>query len=317
MKKILIFRTDRIGDFLISTPIFSSLKRNFPNSKIDIVCSDLNYNYVKTFRFFNNSYLYPKLFFKKIIFFFKLPSYDYILVLDGKKRSIYFSLFKSSLVKILFTPSKFIKRIFSFFFNKSYFINYNYPKIKLIETFLDDIHCNLEDSDVNFLRYYENENLLIKKISFANYVLLNFDEKWIYDTYLKSYSNIEPSVNEFLTFISEISKKNNLIISNGFKDNKILTNYNFLDYIKKKNNIKLENNIDIFELQLLIKNCNTIITCHGAPSHIASNYNKKIIDIIDLSEKDFFESYNFHFKNKIQIIRSDFKKTSDLILKNI
>ena len=70
-------------------------------------------------------------------------------------------------------------------------------------------------------------------------------------------------------------------------------------------------------MQLLIKNCNTIITCHGAPSHIASNYNKKIIDIIDLSEKDFFESYNFHFKNKIQIIRSDFKKTSDLILKNI
>ena len=34
MAKFLIFRTDRIGDFLISTPIFSSLKRKFINCKI-------------------------------------------------------------------------------------------------------------------------------------------------------------------------------------------------------------------------------------------------------------------------------------------
>ena len=46
MNKILIFRTDRIGDFLISTPIFSSLKRKFKNCKIDIVCSNLNYEYI-------------------------------------------------------------------------------------------------------------------------------------------------------------------------------------------------------------------------------------------------------------------------------
>ena len=51
--------------------------------------------------------------------------------------------------------------------------------------------------------------------------------------------------------------------------------------------------VDNFELQNLINNCKCLISCHGAPSHIASSYNIKLIDIIDNSEKVFFESYNF------------------------
>ena len=39
MKKILIFRTDRIGDFLVISPIISSVLRNIRNCSVDIVCS--------------------------------------------------------------------------------------------------------------------------------------------------------------------------------------------------------------------------------------------------------------------------------------
>ena len=113
MNKYLIFRTDRIGDFLISTPIFSSLKRKFINCKIDIVCSNLNYDFIKSFKFFNNVYLYPDNFFKKISFYLSLNDYDHILVLDGKKRSIYNTIFKRSKAKTLFTPSYSIKKMFT------------------------------------------------------------------------------------------------------------------------------------------------------------------------------------------------------------
>ena len=47
---------------------------------------------------------------------------------------------------------------------------------------------------------------------------------------------------------------------------------------------------------------------------MASNYNKKIIDIVDNSEIKFFESYNHHFDNKIQIIRDNFVNLSKKIL---
>jgi len=315
VERILILRTDRIGDFLITSPIISSIIKKVPNAKIDIICSDLNYDYIKTFKVFNNIFLYPKNFFKKILFYLKLPKYSVILVLDGKKRSIYISLLKKSNIKILLTPSNFLKSIFKYFFNKIYLIDYKQPKINLIKKIIEDINCKYENDHLNFLKNFENIENLKTYLDYDDFILLNFDEKWIFDLYLKTYQNIEPNLNDFIVFLNDLSKKNKkVIISNGFKENKILNQCSQSGYFLKNKNVILKNNISIFELQFLIKKCNTLITCHGAPSHIASNYNKRIIDIIDVSEKNFFESYNFHFLNKTQIIRSDFKKLSKEIL---
>ena len=41
-KKILIFRYDRIGDMIVTTPLISALKKNFPNSRVIILASELN-----------------------------------------------------------------------------------------------------------------------------------------------------------------------------------------------------------------------------------------------------------------------------------
>ena len=42
MKKILIFKTDRLGDLLNISPIIKNLKLNFPSSTITLVCSEYN-----------------------------------------------------------------------------------------------------------------------------------------------------------------------------------------------------------------------------------------------------------------------------------
>ena len=186
MKNILIYRTDRIGDFLVCSSIYSSIKRNYNNCKIDIVCSNSNYNYVKSFDIFNKVFLFPEKFLDKIKFFFSLKKYDKILVLDGKKRSIYMSIFKKTDKKILFTPSNFIKKIFSPFFNKSYFIDYKIPKIELIIKCLNDLDCDFIDEDLTFLKKYENTNSLIYKNNYSDYLLFNFDEKWLANKYIKS-----------------------------------------------------------------------------------------------------------------------------------
>ena len=317
MNKILIFRTDRIGDFLISTPIFSSIKRKFINCKIDIVCSNLNYDYVKSFNFFNKIFLYPDNLFKKISFYLSLNDYDHILVLDGKKRSIYNSIFKHSKNKTLFTPSFSIKKMFKFFFNNVYFIDYNVPKIDLIKDFLSDIDCEYKSIDVNFLLEYENSNHLNYKKLDSEYIILNLDEKWIYMNYIKTYKNIEPTFKQFVNFLSILTKNNKVIIVNGFCENSLLEELKVSNYINDNTNIVIKDKINIFELQFLIKHSNCLISCHGAPSHIASNYNIKVIDIIDNSEIKFFSSYNHHFKNKIQIIREDFDNLSKKIIESI
>ena len=317
MNKILVFRTDRIGDFLVSTPIFSAIKRKYKNCKIDIVCSNFNYEYVKSFNFFNKVFLYPDNLLNKLSFYFSLNNYDHILVLDGKKRSIYTSIFKRSINKTLFTPSPSIKNLFKFFFNNVYFIDYHLPKIDLIKNFLSNINCDYNSIDINFLSNFENSKFLKYKRLYSNYIILNFDEKWIYKSYIKTYKNIEPTSSQFISFLNSISKNNKIIIVNGYFENILLQELKNKKYIKENKNIIMKDKINIFELQFLIKHSDCLISCHGAPSHIASNYNIKVIDIIDNSEIKFFESYNYHFRNKVQIIRDDFNKLSKKIIENI
>ena len=45
----LIFRTDRIGDFLITSPLIRAIKRNDINSKIFIVASNKNAEFIEKY----------------------------------------------------------------------------------------------------------------------------------------------------------------------------------------------------------------------------------------------------------------------------
>ena len=90
MKKILIFKKDRIGDFLNISPILYNLKHNFPEAHITIVCSSYNYSIAKHYTFINKFLIfkYSALFFliKNYSSFF-FNKYDLILQLDSKNSS--------------------------------------------------------------------------------------------------------------------------------------------------------------------------------------------------------------------------------------
>ena len=47
MKKILIFKTDRIGDFIYFSPCLKIIKDNLKNCKITLICSKYNYQIAK------------------------------------------------------------------------------------------------------------------------------------------------------------------------------------------------------------------------------------------------------------------------------
>ena len=50
MKEYLIFRTDRVGDFLLTLSLIKIIKINHPESKITIIASEKNFDYIKTFK---------------------------------------------------------------------------------------------------------------------------------------------------------------------------------------------------------------------------------------------------------------------------
>ena len=100
-KNILIFRTDRIGDLIVTCPAIITIKKYFNNSNITLIASDKNFEYAKNLDIFDCVYKFPKNnIFNKIVFIYKLTkkTYDYIFVFDGKDRSIITSaLIKSGL----------------------------------------------------------------------------------------------------------------------------------------------------------------------------------------------------------------------------
>ena len=95
MKEYLIFRTDRVGDFLLSLSLIKIIKINYPDSKITVVASERNVEYIKTFDVVNNVIILKNNFLSKLKLIFNLrkKKYESIIVHDGKNRSRFVSYF--------------------------------------------------------------------------------------------------------------------------------------------------------------------------------------------------------------------------------
>lgn len=290
MNNYLIFRNDRIGDFLLTAILIKSIKRNNPNSIIDIVTSKKNNDYIKTFEFVDNVILLKNNFIDKIKFIFKIRKkrYNHIIVHDNKNRSKILSKFCIGNKVILINS-----------------INSN-SHLTIIKKILSELNFNFINEDLNFL---DNRNFETKYNN-QKHTLIHFDEKWIYNEYIKEFNNIEPSEDELIEFINEIliKTKSNLVITTGIKTPIKLQN--IMSKIKNSK-ISFEDNLSFIELEKILSNTNLLISCHGAVSHISAAKNIKQIDIIDKSKKEFYQKWTSHFRNYNYLYRNKFK-----ILKN-
>ena len=294
MNTYLIFRSDRIGDFLLSLILINSIKRNDPNSYINVVASEKNFNYIKSFKIIDKVFLFQKGILNnlKLINLLKKIKYKAIIIHDSKKRSNFISFFLKANIKISYNSNS----------NNSYFDD--------IQNILNQLNFNFNENDLNTLsnRPYEKLNHINN-----NYILFHFDEKWIHDNYIASYFNIEPSENELISFLNLIVSKTNknLVVTTGLNSPKILdkifvNNFNTkIFFFKNLNFIIIENIIDKSDL---------LISCHGAVSHVAAAKNIKQIDIIDQSKSIFYTKWTDHFRNYKSIYRKNFNKLSDEII---
>ena len=65
--KYIFFRTDRIGDFLMSAILIKAIKRSDPNAYITVVASKKNHDYIKTFSYVDETILIPENYLKNPI----------------------------------------------------------------------------------------------------------------------------------------------------------------------------------------------------------------------------------------------------------
>ena len=291
MNKYLIFRTDRIGDFLLSMILIKNIKRNDKKSYIVIVSSEKNYNYIKTFRIIDEVIKLNSNFFSRVSVINQLRRHKFKLTIihDGKNRSKFINFF--------------IKKDKSIYINNDDIKSSHFFKIK---TIIHSLSFNFDNNDLNIL---QNSNFSNKK---KDFIILHYDEKWSSETYISKYKNIEPSDEQFLDFINKIIFKTNynLVITTGIVTPTKLKRM----LLKTNNNIELIEDLNFIELQEIVSQSKLLISCHGAISHVASAYNIKQIDIIDINLKNPYSNWTDHFRNYFPIYRKNFKNLSAEIL---
>ena len=326
-KKILVFRTDRIGDLIHNCPAIFTIKENFNNSVITLISSEKNSDYAKKLSIFDYIYNFPKSgIIKKIRFikFLKKENFDYIFIFDGKERSILSTYFIKSKFKVALTQS------FKFYYKflKIKFFKDNYKK-NLNEIFKEMLsHCNI-DTEIKYYDFLKSkqDNAFSEKVSAKNYVHIHLDEKWFSELYIKTYTNINPSYNQFTEFLINISKKDNVLITTGANENVLVNELMDRFFEKKTDNIffnkKFKNIIYLIhkpsfeDIESLLRNSKILIACHGAITHASNSFAVIKIDIIEKSKVSFYKRYTTHLHDYYPAYRSSFDILSSEINKKL
>ena len=294
MSKFLIFRTDRIGDYIFSRILTESIKKDNPTNTIDFVCSSYNSKYVKNFKDISKIYILDKydlgLMIKNLL---KInnANYDYLIILDGKRRSVFFSLFLSAKKKFAvlkdFRPYFILKLFFDNYFINSE-VNSQYNNFSSVINYL-----NIKvPAKINYYDSYIFKKNFFHKLP-SNFTLLHLDEKWFEGHYYSDFNYMNLKLKNFNLLIDTIFKKFNkkIVITSGN------ININQFDQIKEKyfNQIKKNfflsykfnsklifiDNTDFRDLEYIVNRSNEVICCEGAISHVSNAFNKKTYALIN------------------------------------
>ena len=327
MAKYLIFRTDRIGDFITSQIVTSSISEFSKKNQIDIVASRYNSKYIKNFKYIKNIFIFDKtgnkiIDFLNLIFQLKNRKYDYLIILDGKRRSFFSGIFIKSSIKICLLKKFYPKLLIRLFYNKYFKNSETNTQFKNFQILLNYLDIKLPFS----INYYRKYKFIKKKYRLKKpYIHLHLDEKWFKNYYFYDYDYMNLNPKNIFFFLKLLVKKfkANLVITHGNKKIKILDELKFKYFKDLKSNkinfrdksIILIQNTSFRDLENIVKDCKILICCEGAISHVSHSLNKNTISLI---QKDRLITTNFwigHMSNNKTVFRNDIKQVSKDILK--
>ena len=312
--RTLIFRTDRIGDFIISCPFILSYKKKFQNNKIVTISSEYNYDYIKNFGFIdeviplkNEFKFLPKIriLFKMIILLRK-KKFDHIIVLDGKNRSFFISLFLNGQKSILLQSREL--ELFSKIFKYKSVINYELQnQLKNFSFLASKLNFNINLKQINL---YDGYNFKKKIKLEKKYIIVHIDEKWFTKYYYKDFTDINPNNDEIEKFINKISAKlnhkYNIVITTGSKKIEPLENYT-KNFTQTESDIFIKNNNNNFiyflkkttfnDLEYLIKDSSFLICCEGGVSHVSHNFKVKTLAFFEKNRLQHTKYWTGHMEN--------------------
>ncbi len=288
-KNVLIFRYDRIGDMIITTPVFRELKAAYPNIEINVLASKANILILKNNPNIDNVYLNNK---NNLLF-------DLPILLKLRKQKIDTCIeFDHSVIRHAIFRLKIInpKKIISVKKNGRYGLKgneielYDFYTEKKENTHFRDIWLetlkpfNINPKNNSYEIFFDEEDKE-RAIKFVN----QFSNKLLIGINLEgAVKGKKIRFEELKDICKGLYKLNNniqiIILFSPDKEEKIkhnILNLN-LAFVTKSYTTNTINSV-----AALIKNLDIIITPDTSISHIASTFNKPVITIHENNENSY------------------------------
>lgn len=301
---ICIIRNDKMGDMILTLPIIKAIKNSYPNSKITVVCSNINSFLCKEASFVDTHSIFDKRdkFLSKINFFreFRKSSFDiifnfsqdietFLLLIIGK------SINKSSMIYL----SRYKNQKFSKIFQRLI--------IKLLG--FDNVIINRDEFYKKKINFHQTEimyQLVNKKIKlkkpkffhlipsrtninkiFQKRILIHLSERWIDDEYcedmfLKLLSKLEQKYGKLYLSTDQSSQKSFQKIYQLYEK----FNNSELYKLKRSNqSIIILDKLNFKNWRNVIINSKLVITYECGCVHVASMSDVPLLIVYDYTNK--------------------------------
>ncbi len=279
-KNIVVWQTAFLGDLILTTPLFHSIKNIFPNAKLSVIAKPFGKEVLKNNPYVDNLIIFDKKQISnwRLLKILKEYRFDlaisphrshrasYTLFLAGIKRRIGFdkagfSFLYTDKVKHRFDGTHEIDRNLSLLKPLDKYKEYKlhkYPEIFLTE----------EEDNI-----YKSFNLKDK-----SYIVIASGSKWATKRW---------TVEGFSELINTLLKKDNTVVLFGSKEDLDYTNIILKNVGKSRNLINLVGKTDLRKSFSIIKHAKILISNDSAPVHMAVSFNVPVIDIYGPTVKEF------------------------------
>lgn len=276
MEKILIIHPNGMGDFIMFTPALNLLKKNFPNTKIDILITNKNIKlFIETQNIFNNIFVSDLSLKNLIKIAFKLrKKYDLSFFTIGNKiwkTKIFSFLLKS---KYMIGESESLKNKYPF---DKVIIRDNYmhlvdKNIELVQLIVQNKEIKDRSPQIKI-----NETSLTKVEKFIKEKgIENFKLFGVHPGSQKAFASRRWPEEYFAEVINNIDGINSIkcLVFIGPEDK------NIRDYLKERtNNVIFIEDWNIDDTIAMISKCSYFFNSDSGLGHIFTCFNKKIFSI--------------------------------------
>ena len=272
-KNILIVRTDRIGDLILTLPLAGLIKKQYPNSKVSFLVREYTKNLVS-----NHPFVDEVIVLKESNG--NVPLFENVNIIKQKKFDtciVVYPRFKISLIVFLSGIKNRIGtgyRWYSFLFNQKVFehrknaerheLEYN---VNLLEKL--GIKNNIAEKNISY-------DLRVDESSLQNVIKILIDEKYDLQKPIiivhpgSGGSSIDLPVKKFTELVSKLDEDNYQIILTGSRNE-----IELCEKIKSSNKVKnLAGRFNLDELTALISKSAMFISNSTGPIHIAAALGK-------------------------------------------